>query len=220
MSDCIQEFKYSRDCSCTGSCPECSVEFTLHVKCTDDGITKDVTSAHLISTHDSVRPLGTPRGELSNKTTASFSSSFNEGFGVDDSNSAPPVLLAKLRKNQEIKLRAVARKGVGKEHSKYAPVSTVAFEYDPDNILKHTDYWYEEDPGKEWPASANRSMEDVKPGEVIVGRDPTVFYFDVESVGTLAPEDILLEAIHVLQNKLGTFQLQIEQETRASSRNF
>ena len=36
-----------------------------------------------------------------------------------------------LGPGQSIKLEAIARKGIGKEHAKWSPVSTVAMKFDP-----------------------------------------------------------------------------------------
>ena len=51
----------------------------------------------------------------------------------------PPILLVKMRKNQELKLRAIARKGIGKDHAKWMPVATCSFQYMPDIRINLTE---------------------------------------------------------------------------------
>ncbi|KAI7862634.1 RNA polymerase Rpb3/Rpb11 dimerization domain-containing protein [Spinellus fusiger] len=116
----VEKLRYTRDCTCSQYCPECSVEMTLHVKCTEERTT-EVTSRSLISSNPSFVPV-------------------IQGTDKNDAG----ILLVKLRKGHELKLKCIAKKGVAKEHAKWSPVSGVSFEYDPYNKLRHTQYWFEE----------------------------------------------------------------------------
>lgn len=91
----IDKIQYSRECTCTDFCQQCSVEFVLHVRC-DTEETRSVTTADLISNDSHVKPVSTR-----SQTT--------EDYGEPDGDE---ILIVKLRRGQELKIRAYARKGI------------------------------------------------------------------------------------------------------------
>lgn len=130
---CDNDMEYNRDCTCESWCSRCSVRLTLHARCNQADDVMKVYSRDLVVT-----------GDRANEWVGNPVITDPEGKGP---------LIAKLIKGQELKLTCIARKGIAKEHAKWSPTSAVGFEYDPHNNLRHIDYWYEEDPAKEWYAS-------------------------------------------------------------------
>lgn len=125
----VDEMKYSRDCDCDDYCEFCSVTLTLDAKCTGNEVMKVYSRDLVVGANRPNEWIGNPVCRDVNK----------QG-----------VLLAKLRNGQEIKMKCIAKKGIAKEHAKWAPTAAIGFEYDPNNTLRHLDYWYEEDAKAEW----------------------------------------------------------------------
>ncbi|KIY03865.1 uncharacterized protein Z520_00556 [Fonsecaea multimorphosa CBS 102226] len=180
-----ENLNYGRDCDrCDDHCEYCSVVLRLHVKCSQAG-------TMLVHANDLI--VANPR---------------QDGIGqpvIRDVNGSGP-LIAKLRQGQEIQLECIAKKGIAKEHAKWAPTSAVGFEYDPNNKLRHVDYWYETDAKEEWPVDErNATWEgDESAADAAFDPDavPSAFFFDVEGIGTLEPDDIVRGGIEVIQKKL------------------
>jgi DNA-directed RNA polymerase II subunit RPB3 len=126
--NCV-DIQSSRDCDCDGYCELCSVVLTLNAKCTGNEIMK-------VFARDLVVSDGRPNEEIGTPVITD-----PEGQGS---------VIVKLRRGQSINMRCIAKKGIAKEHAKWAPSAAIGFEYDPNNKLRHIDYWYEEDAKKEW----------------------------------------------------------------------
>jgi DNA-directed RNA polymerase II subunit RPB3 len=119
----------------------------------------------------------------------------------------------KLRKGQELKVRCIAKKGTAKEHAKWSPVAAVAFEYDPHNKLRHTNYWVENDVKLEWPVGANgdEESEPVSSEAFDFNAKPEKFYFSVEGTGVMDPKEIVISGLKMLQAKLSLVQMLLRQ---------
>jgi DNA-directed RNA polymerase II subunit RPB3 len=50
----------------------------------------------------------------------------------------PAIVLVKMRKGQELSLKATARKGIGKDHAKWIPVATAVFQFIPEITINQT----------------------------------------------------------------------------------
>ena len=89
-----------QSCDCDNGCPKCSVEFSLRVKNEGDEVML-VTARELHSNNDyDVAPV--------------LSADSRQPHAANSD-----IVIVKLGKNQELSLTATAKKGIGKEHSKW-----------------------------------------------------------------------------------------------------
>ncbi|KAF8609028.1 insert subdomain of RNA polymerase alpha subunit [Ceratobasidium sp. AG-I] len=201
-TNCDEALRYTRDCTCISRCKYCSVELFLHVASTNNPI--DITSNNLDIVPSGSGEFGDEDEGEAGDELSKRPANFGQPVGKGDPN-VSPVLLCRIRKGQELKLRCIAKKGTAKEHAKWSPCSAIGFEYDPHNRLRHTTYWYEVDSRTEWPLSENAREEepprDDEPFDFMA--KPNRFYFDVETDGKVAPREVVMKGLSELQTKLG-----------------
>ncbi|KAL2457772.1 DNA-directed RNA polymerase II [Abeliophyllum distichum] len=214
--------RFSRDCDACdgdGQCEYCSVEFHLRAKCINDQ-TLDVTSKDLYSSDHTVVPV-----DFSD-SSSSFENSENKG-----------IIIVKLRRGQELILRAIARKGIGKDHAKWSPAATVTFMYEPEIYineelmesltLEEKREFVESSPTPVFKLDENTYQVEIndaeaytydeevikkaesmgKPGLVEIRAKEDSFIFTVESTGAVKASQLFLNAIDVLKQKLDAVRL-------------
>lgn len=120
--DCSDYFVANRECVCYDSCGRCSVEFDLDVAYTVTGdedvlAPLTVTSKHLISNNEQVQP-------------AHFISVEEQEDAQDEG-----IAIVKMGPGQKLKLKAVARLGIAKEHTKWSPVAVATYRFWPEIMI-------------------------------------------------------------------------------------
>ena len=113
----IDQFQTSDECACARMCPKCSVNFKMHAICGADRDKKEVTSRD-------INPVGIAIDEEPKV--------FPIAYEDDEGNEEDPIRLMMLSKNQQIDLTMVAKKGIGKTHAKWSPVSTCSMRKQPE----------------------------------------------------------------------------------------
>eukprot|EP00854_Cymbomonas_tetramitiformis_P011393 gene11393-13465_t len=204
------------------------VEFTLDVTCTSDS-TMDVTSDFLIP--DPKYPDIVP--VKYNPVADQIGGESQEG-----------ILIVKLRKNQQLKIKAIARKGIGKDHAKWNPTATAVYQFQPEIILHQAvletlSLEQKEEWVNSWPTKAvklNPVTQQVevdnaelyqydceciakaeamgKPGLCTINQKTDTFIFTVESTGVLPPQQIVITALDRMLERLNTVQVALKLESQ------
>lgn len=191
-----------RECTCDEFCDNCSVVLRLNVANRNSDENIKVFAKDLFA-DSSANGYGGTIGNGVNGASGEELPPRGHPIIMDEAGNGP--LICKLRKGQELKLKCIAKKGIAKEHAKWAPTAAIGFEYDPWNKLRHTTLWYESDPKEEWPEPAKNGQWEEPPQEgepFDYKAEPSNFYINIEGTGVMPPDQILHSGIRVLQNKL------------------
>mmetsp|Transcript_8539 Transcript_8539/g.21569 ORF Transcript_8539/g.21569 Transcript_8539/m.21569 type:complete len:380 (+) Transcript_8539:51-1190(+) len=232
LSSSVDQFSYTQDCRCEYYCENCSVRFSLAVRCGEQPMS--VTSHHLRTSNPNVRPMGQAPAPPLDSHSMQYAPVLPPAPAATTVDGAPDpgILLVKLRKGQELRLTAIAKKGVGKIHAKWAPACGVAYKMEPvisinQSLLEKLSpadrkKWSESCPTKVFKYNEQSQRVDIEdldkctlcqeckrdcsdrlkvPDLVTVKPDPNRFSFTVEAIGNLPPDEIVLSALKVLQQK-------------------
>lgn len=120
----MTEWNYNHACTCSDFCDTCSAVFTLDCSFSEMSqrpeninlVSIPVTSKELISENRDAQP-------------AHFSNEDDAAKNYASNNTG--IVIVRLGPGQSLKFKAIAKKGIGKEHAKWSPVATVALKFDP-----------------------------------------------------------------------------------------
>ena len=111
----ISKFNFHQDCKCDSMCEKCTVKFNVSQRAMDDQL--EVTSKHI------VHPQGNEFNDLPSLMPVTY---------IDENrNEEPPITIVKIAKNQLVEFECIAKKGIGKVHAKWSPVSTCIMRKQP-----------------------------------------------------------------------------------------
>ncbi|KAL5463431.1 hypothetical protein EMCRGX_G032326 [Ephydatia muelleri] len=143
------------------------------------------------------------------------------------------IVIAKLRPGQELNLRMLCMKGIGRDHAKFSPVATASYRLLPEITLTKPVIGEKADRlAKCFSKGVIQVVEDngVRKAEVVDARKDTCsredlkdcvklarirdhFIFSVESTGALAPDVLVVEAIKIMMGKCTHFMEELDNLT-------
>lgn len=205
------------------------IEFTLKVKCTHNSRamkgSHDPEQLYLNSQVTTSAFKWVPIGNQAQK--------FSDLRPVNDD-----IVIAKLRPGQELNLRLLCVKGVGKDHAKFSPVATASYRLLPEITLTKPVIGEKADRlVKCFSEGVIHVVEEngVRKAEVVDARRDTCsrevfrhedlkdsvklarirdhFIFSVESTGALTPDVLVVEAIKIMMNKCTHFMKELDNLT-------
>ena len=140
------------------------------------------------------------------------------------------ILISKMRPGHEMDIKVFAVKGVGRDHAKFSPVATASYRLLPEITLHRPVYGEAAERLQACFSPGVIALEDDKNGKKAVVRDtrydacsrnvfrhedladavtmakvPDHFIFTVESVGAMPPEDLVTQALTILEKKCDIF---------------
>jgi DNA-directed RNA polymerase II subunit RPB3 len=111
-----------RDCVCYERCPRCSVELELDVA---------YDSNHSAGEDDLLAPLTVTSKDLRSKQNPMVQPAHFLNQDEADESQDEGIAIVKLGPGQHLKLKAIARLGISKEHSKWCPVAVATYKFWP-----------------------------------------------------------------------------------------